>query len=129
MRKQNPPASYTRRRDLMQAGVDAAGPDRPTAVLAVPIATTEAWALGDASCIKARATTTATAHLRRSPELLWGKPNDSDSNHPKCVLERLLGTRARAAVQAELAEAMDLDEARRRCPHSLEPFLAALEAA
>ncbi len=127
MVKSKPPANWNHRRKLLSAGVAAAGNDRPWAILAVPIATTEAWALADADCVRRRGVDDPA--LAKSPETLWGAPHDPSSNHPKCVLERVLGGAAGAATQAELAEAMDLPTAKRRCPRSLAPFLAALEAA
>lgn len=126
--KRKAPANWTARRDLLRSGVDQARPGAPPAALAVPVATTEAWALADRDTVRERAVLTDAA-LNKSPELLWGAPHDPASNHPKCLLERLLGKPAGAAVQAELAAAMDLQVARKRCRRSLEPFLAEVEAA
>lgn len=125
--KTQAPTKWTARRELLRSGVDQAGPGAPPVALAVPVATTEAWALADPAVIRDRAVTKDAA-LKKSPELLWGAPHDSASNHPKCLLQRLLGNSAGAAMQAELAKVMDLQVARKRCPRSLEPFLAEVEA-
>ena len=122
------PPNWTARRKILRSGVDQAGPGAPPAALAVPVATTEAWALADADVVRKRAVVKDAA-VKKSPELLWGAPHDPTSNHPKCLLQRLLGKPAGAAVQAELAAVMDLQVARKRCPRSLEPFLAEVEAA
>lgn len=122
------PANWTARREIVRFGVDQAGPDAPPAAIAVPVATTEAWALADPDVIRDRAVVNDVA-LDKSPELLWGTPHDPASNHPKSLLRRLLGNSAGGAVQAELAEVMDLDIARKRCPRSLAPFLDEVEAA
>ncbi len=127
-KKKKAPANWTARREILRSGVDQAGPGAPPTALAVPVATTEAWALADPDVVRKHAVVKDAA-LKKSPELLWGAPHDPTSNHPKCLLQRLLGKPAGAAVQAELAAAMDLQVARKRCPRSLEPFLAEVEAA
>ena len=124
------PKKYESRRAQVQKGIDAAGSDRPPAVPAVPIATTEAWALADPEAVKARRAHTKHGNdLRKAPETLWGAPHDPTSNHPKMLLERVLGHAASHGEQAAIAAAMDLDVARKRCPLSLEPFIAEVLAA
>lgn len=126
----NAPKKYVSRRAQVQRGIDAAGGDRPPAVPAVPIATTEAWALADPEAVKARRGHTKHGNdLRKAPETLWGAPHDPGSNHPKMLLERALGHPASHREQAAIALTMDLDVARKRCPLSLEPFIAEVLAA
>ena len=126
--KDRPPAGCISRTEHLRAGVDAAGDGRPPAILAVPIATTESWALGDADCVRDLGVTDDPA-LNRDPETLWGKPHEPSSNHPKCLLERVLGRAASHRVQAQIAETMDIEAAANRCPRSLRPFLYELRAA
>jgi len=124
-----PPDGYKRRRDQLAAGVAAAGAARPPAVFALPIATTEAWALADPDAVRARSSASAHASdLDRLPETLWGKPHDPSSNHPKMLLERVLGRAASHREQRAISSVMDLDVARARCPRSLAPFLDELSA-
>lgn len=122
-----PPSEYLARREKLAAGIQAAGSDRPPAVMAVPIGTTEAWALADRGVL-ATMNGNDDAALRREPETLWGKPHDPASNHPKCVLDRVVGSPAGAHVQAHIAERMDLTVAKDCCPRSLAPFIDDLSA-
>lgn len=90
--------------------------------IGTPCRCIEAWALGDRRAVVQVGALRGASEVPDRPEQLWGKPNDPASNHPKCVLTRLLGGAASTEDYRQLGEASDPDEIRRSCPLSFDPF-------
>jgi len=90
----------------------------------------EAWALGDANALPKSADKRERSEpVPAQPELLWGAEQDPSSNHPKCVLQRVLGREASAAIFEEIATEADMRVVSKTCPESFKPFAAELNAA
>ena len=105
------------------------GADAVARVKGTPCRMIEAWALADADAIAKVANVRATRDpCPHAPEELWGDENDTASNHPKCVLPRVLGQESAAEIFEELAHEVDLVRLAEKCPESFEPFLRELRA-
>jgi hypothetical protein len=89
-------------------------------VKATPCRMIEAWALGDPSSLSHVGCTKVSAPSR--PEELWGDEADPRSNHPKCVLRRVLGRQGSVEILEEIAEASDPAVLARSCPETFKPF-------
>jgi hypothetical protein len=97
--------------------------DEVLRVKATPCRMIEAWALGDTAAVAENAGgDAARVDVPSRPETLWGAEQDPASDHPKCVLRRVLGREASAEVFEALAEAADAATLRRCCPESFAPF-------
>jgi Domain of unknown function (DUF4276) len=97
----------------------------------IPCRTIEAWALGDRAAVASLIGADEPVQLPggRSPEVLWGKPRDPNSDHPKMVLKRILGQMGTQEDLSQIAERADIRAMRQACPLSFEPFVTELEAA
>ena len=100
----------------------------PPAVAATPCRTIEAWGLADTNAVCAVANVETVA-LEKPPEQLWGKPNDPQSNHPKCALTKIFGGSVDTSHYAALGAAARVDVLEAQCPMSFAPFSASLRAA
>jgi hypothetical protein len=110
------------------AAVD--GADHVLRVKGAPCRMIEAWALGDVDALdRVRARRGRKAVVPARPETLWGKEQDPASNHPKCVLARVLGENANALVFEELAREASEETLRHACPESFAPFADEVRAA
>lgn len=125
-------ADIERRSAAIKGGADeAAAADGLDCVPGIPCRTVEAWAIADLAAVAALTDSSAPVRLPKGkgPEELWGKPRDSDSNHPKMVLERMLGRPATQDDLSRIAASADLILMRSECSLSFDPFAAKLEAA
>lgn len=115
------------RRDELAAGfamAAAASPRAMPAVLGLQVNMLEAWLLADAGAFE-RAFGRARPALPRSPEELWGKRQDPQSNHPHQLYPRVLrsiGVDPTRAAAVRLAEHIDLDVLARECPRGFGTF-------
>lgn len=99
-------------------------------IAATPVRMIEAWALGDPAALRAiGGGTFAEEHLANSPEALWGAKRDPESNHPKRVIQRVLGREPSRDDLAAIADSADLVLLRTSCPESFEPFAQEVAAA
>lgn len=99
-------------------------------VKATPCRMLEAWALGDRAALDAVVGKKLDeSQLPDDPEDLWGDEADPRSDHPKCVLARVLRSKASSDVFEELARESSPKTLRRSCPDSFAPFAAEMEAA
>jgi hypothetical protein len=105
--------------------------DELACVPGIACRTIEAWALGDRDAVAAACRLGKAVELPdgKKPEELWGKPRDSDSNHPKMVLKRIVGRKPTREDFAAIAERANIDTIRDSCPISFAPFAAELKAA
>jgi len=112
-------------REQIDAGFESVvDADAVQRVKATPCRMIEAWALGDAAAIARVADVRGAREAVPSrPETLWGPENDPTSNHPKCVLRRVLGKEANAAVLEDIATEVDVGTLRAACPDSFAPFM------
>lgn len=92
----------------------------------VPLKMIESWLLADdqafAQCFERDPSNPA---LPGQPELIWGDENDPTSNHPKNYLKRVLeqyNQEANRDTFKSIAEEIDIDTLRARCPLSFELF-------
>jgi hypothetical protein len=81
-------------------------------VAATPCRMIEAWALAAHGALPCGV----------DPEALWGDERNPGSDHPKRLLERLMGRAPSREDFAALAEAADLLILEQRCPESFRPF-------
>lgn len=99
-------------------------------VKATPCRMIEAWALADPAAVAhVLRTKPASVKVPSRPEELWGDERDPASNHPKCVLRRVLDRPPDAETLEEIALEADIDTLRTSCPESFEPFADAMMAA
>lgn len=108
----------------IEAGFDSVnGGEAIARAKATPCRMIEAWALGDAVALAsvARSVVSQGKHARR-PEELWGDESDPTSDHPKCVLERALGTKPTSRLFEDLATESSPDTLRKTCPETFKPF-------
>ncbi|MCC7386615.1 MAG: hypothetical protein IT384_32555 [Deltaproteobacteria bacterium] len=96
-------------------------------IKAIPVRMIEAWVLGDPEAV--RAAVGSSGVVPSAPEALWGDERDPNSQHPKRVLERLLGRAPDAALFANIAQAASVDQLARSCPESFAPFADEVRAA
>lgn len=100
-----------------------------TRVKATPCRMIEAWALGDPVAIaRVLRTKRASVKVPSRPEELWGDERDPESNHPKCVLRRVLDRPPDAETLEEIALEANIATLRTSCPESFEPFADAMTA-
>jgi hypothetical protein len=99
-------------------------------IACVPMAASESWLLSDPQAWATVADYNG-ANLPPRPETIWGARDNPAGNHPHRLFFRVceaagvsddLDTRVRVAAATTVAIA------RARCPMSMEPFIAALEA-
>jgi hypothetical protein len=95
---------------------------------ATPCRMIEAWALGDPSALKIITKHPVNAFPNK-PEELWGKESDPQSNHPKRVLERILGHKATSKDFEAIAGNASPVEIEKTCPLSFKPFYNAFQSA
>jgi len=102
--------------------------DLPVAI-AIPAWMLESWVLADLDAVgtATSGTATRTTFGGRSQDL-WGDENDRGSNHPKCVLARLVGDRVSAPFFADVGEAISFDALASQCRDSYPRFVEALQA-
>lgn len=130
-RRRNPAADLQKMSDEIRRGSGSSLGDEMACVPGIACRTIEAWALGDGNAVAAACGLQKAAELPegKTPEQLWGKPRDPNSNHPKMVLRTIVGDKPTRGDFAAIAEQADLDTIRTSCSLSFEPFAAALEAA
>jgi hypothetical protein len=104
---------------------DADAAEIPTAI-AVPCRMIEAWALGDRDALGALLDTPGRELDYDPPEELWGDEQDSASNHPKRVWQRV--TKGRIDF-SEIGEAASPRTLAKACPDSFPPFAEDVERA
>ncbi|MCE9578280.1 MAG: DUF4276 family protein [Deltaproteobacteria bacterium] len=100
-------------------------------VIGVPIETTESWLLADPGAFE-RALGARHSQRVDKPESLWGDRYSEGSLHPKRVWKRACADIRRGhgrETATAVAEQLDLEEVKRRCPSSFATFAAALERA
>ena len=100
---------------------------RVARVKGTPCRMIEAWVLGDAKAVMSSATKKTT--VPPNPEDLWGDDHDPNSNHPKCVLRRVIGKEVSAELFEEIAMATRPETLRVTCPDSFDPFVKEVAAA
>lgn len=92
-------------------------------VKATPCRMIEAWALGDSKAVElVRGRRASNVDVPRRPEELWGDHHDPTSNHPSCVLSRVLGEEPNAHTFESLADAAEPSALRSSCPESFKRF-------
>ncbi|HNX28739.1 MAG TPA: DUF4276 family protein [Syntrophomonadaceae bacterium] len=98
----------------------------------VPLKMIESWLLADdqafAQCFES---SPANPVLPGQPELIWGDENNPSSNHPKNYLKRVLeqyNQEANRDTFKSIAEEIDIDALRERCPLSFEIFYQDIKA-
>lgn len=96
----------------------------------VPMAASESWLLSDPAAWNREASYSGK-NLPPRPEAIWGARDDPTGNHPHRIFLRIC-IEADVAddreIRMRIAGAMNLEHSRARCPLSMEPFLAELEA-
>lgn len=98
-----------------------------TSIPMIPLKMIESWLLADetafATCFGNTPTNPA---LPSKPELIWGDENVPASKHPKNYIKRVLdqyqGSSANRETFKDIAENMDINILRARCPLSFERF-------
>lgn len=95
----------------------------PTAI-AMPKEAIEAWAMADAGACTLAGASQPPAH----PERLWGRPHEPASNHPKMVLNRLLGGHATREILEMIGSAARPSVLYANCPESFRPFAEEVSA-
>jgi hypothetical protein len=95
-------------------------------VIATPCRTIEAWALGDPAALGEVAGERVDPTVCSRPEDRWGDEDDPDSDHPKRMLQRIVGDRPDLATIAELASPEAVAAA---CPLSFAPFVKEVQTA
>lgn len=90
--------------------------------IGTPCRCIEAWALGDKEAVVSLGALGDENAVPDRPEELWGQPKDPASNHPKCVLKRLLGGTISTDVYRALGEVSDPNKIQQSCPLSFSPF-------
>jgi hypothetical protein len=109
--------------EIQQGFDEVDGADEVLRIKATPCRMLEAWALGDVQAI--RRVVGPGAHVERAsstPEDLWGDEQDPASNHPKCVLRRIVGGAVNAWLFERLAAETNPATLRKTCPDSFAPF-------
>jgi hypothetical protein len=108
----------------IQTGFDTVnGAEHVERVKATPCRMIEAWALGDPKAVADVADRkSARGSCPAQPELLWGDEKNPDSDHPKCLLRRVLGRDADAEALEDIAESVSLETLKKSCPESFAPF-------
>ena len=99
-------------------------------VACVPMSASESWLLADPDAWL-EATGYDGSELPSRPEAIWGARDDPAADHPHRYFLRICGAAGvpdDRETRVRIAEVIALPTARARCPQSLEPFLAALEA-
>lgn len=99
-------------------------------VACVPMSASESWLLADPAAWVA-VTGYTGAGLPARPERIWGERDDPNANHPHRYFARIChaaGVDDGREIRMLIADAIDLQSARARCPRSMEPFLTALAA-
>jgi hypothetical protein len=98
-------------------------------VVAIPAWMLESWVLADLDAVETAASRTVTrGTFGGRSEDLWGDENDRGSNHPKCVLARLVEDRISAPFFAEVAQVISFDALASQCGDSYPRFIEALQA-
>lgn len=98
----------------------------------VPLKMIESWLLADehafAQCF---GKPPANPSLPGQPELIWGNENDPTSDHPKNYLKRVLeqyNHQGNRETFKSIAEEIEIDVLRRRCPMSFDLFYRDVKA-
>ncbi len=106
-------------------GFEAATSRSVIPVKATPCRMIEAWALADiAALTRVGADAKQLETLPQTLEDAWGLERDPRSNHPKCLLRRILDRAPTSVAFEEIARESDPDTLAARCPDSFAPFLA-----
>jgi hypothetical protein len=93
----------------------------------VPLRMIESWLLADEEAfVKCFGNAPSRPRLPAKPELIWGKKVDPQSNHPKNIMARILkqfhGKEVNRETFREIADRINIDTLRKRCPISFETF-------
>lgn len=122
-------SSVERRRKLramheqVEAGFKATG-STVIAVKATPCRMIEAWALGDRKALERLGVKLERlGDVPHEVEEAWGQERDPSSNHPKCLLRRVLERDPTAIDFEDIARETDPSTLAKRCPDSFAPFL------
>jgi len=106
--------------------------DGISTVRMVPMRMLESWLMADANAIKIMTGVDPGPILKgKYLEGMWGKEENPVSDHPKCVMNRILKgssfTAGRESFRC-LAEETDLKVLVKRCPESAKPFVDEAQA-
>lgn len=96
-----------------------------TSIPMVPLKMIESWLLADEQAFAQFGEPPTHPALPGQPELIWGDENDPDSDHPKNYLKRVLDQydqQANRDTFKSIAEKMEIEALRERCPLSFEQF-------
>jgi hypothetical protein len=94
--------------------------------IAIPCRMIEAWALGDRESLAVLLSKSARDLNYGDPEELWGGEDDPDSDHPKCVWQRVTDG---GIDFAEIGAAATPSALAKACPDSFPPFAEDVERA
>ena len=90
----------------------------------VPKEMIESWLLADEQAYVA-AFGKKPEHLPKNPEEIWGEKDKPDSNHPKRIMDRILGQYRKESTKytyTEIAERCSIETLKIRCPKSFGRF-------
>jgi hypothetical protein len=96
----------------------------------VPKEMIESWLLADIRAINSLGDGSIHIDQSPNPESLWGVKDDPSSNYPKHYLRRnleRLGFEDNSGTFAQIAEKIDIEVLKRRCPESFGRFSADIQ--
>ena len=93
----------------------------------VPLRMIESWLLSDETAFtKCFGKPPSNPPLPAKPELIWGEKDNPDSDYPKNLMNRVLkqyeGRKSGREIFKDIAEAMQIETLRKKCPISFETF-------
>jgi hypothetical protein len=98
-------------------------------VIAIPAWMLESWVLADLDAIEtASSRKVARGAFSGRSEDLWGDENDPGSNHPKCVLGRVVEEKLSAPFFADVATTISFKALSDQCRDSYPRFIEALQS-
>lgn len=93
----------------------------------VPLRMIESWLLSDETAFtKCFGKPPSNPPLPAKPELIWGEKDNPDSDYPKNLMNRVLkqyeGRESGREIFKDIAEVMQIENLRKKCPISFETF-------
>jgi hypothetical protein len=114
-----------------EAFISAGVPVDVKSIAIIPKEMTESWLLADISAINSLGDGLHHVSMSPNPESLWGDEDDPASNYPKNYLKRQLeqlDMEADSKIYTEIAENIDIEVLKRRCPESFGQFYTDMQS-